>query len=183
MSVSLSIHSIYDEDIQALLIEPLRLEILYFGNLDPERLEELDDKRKQRLLNWKPKSPGEKFDVKAMFQSLHYMLTGFVNTNEGEFPLNFLNGRRLTIGEIGWGPVSFYTETDVKYISKTLNELNFDFILSRFNADFFNQNQIYPSRYQWRDTDGLELLEAIKNLVSFVNKIADENKGIYLIFL
>ncbi len=59
-----------------------------------------------------------------MFQSLHYLLTSEIETNLGTFPLNFLNGNRIEVGEIGWGSVTFYNSDDVKAIATALSKLN-----------------------------------------------------------
>jgi hypothetical protein len=178
MSMSLNIRTVTDEDINAVIDEPLRLELLHYGELlDPEQIE--DDELKAVLENWKPVSETTTFYVEAAFQSLHYLLTGETG-NSGQFPLNFLMCDRMAIGQIGWGAANFYTSGDVREIRDSLRAIEFEEFKNRYSADIFNQLKIYPSGYVWQADDIHGLWKTFNQLREFVNTTADNGMGFYL---
>jgi hypothetical protein len=118
-----------------------------------------------------------------MFQSLNYLLTLQIESNQSSFPLNFLTGKRNDIGEIGWGAAKFYNLDDVKQISTTLNNLNYAEVEKGFNADFFNENKIYPTGYIWTISDGITLIKKLKKIAEFVNETKNKNLGIYRVLV
>ena len=182
MSMNMRLRTISDEEISDIEEEPLRLEIYHYGELlDPSVLEDYDEVEKEDILNWKPKSNPKTFYLEAAFQSLHYLLTLQTEWNTGEFPLNFITGQRLNIGEIGWGKGNFYTSSEVRDISHALTNLNLDTIRERYNAEFFNEKKIYPRGYKWTDTDADLLIKTLIDLRLFIDETAGLNLGMYIV--
>ena len=177
MSMNLNLTTVSDEDIEAVAASPQRLDILHYGELrDPDALEE--DER-ESLLQWKPVSVKEIFEVEGSFQALHYLLTGETEGNTGLFPLNFLTGQRLAIGEIGWGKVNFYTAADVKTIAAALEQTDLHKAAARYDPVFFNEQKIYPRGYTWVEADRESLANRLGSLRDFIHKTATDNKGLY----
>jgi hypothetical protein len=184
MSVLLRFHTVADKDISDILEEPTKLEILHYGEiLDPDSLEDIEEDVKDNILKWTPTIKSDVLYVEGMFQSLHYLLTAETETNLGTFPLNFLNGNRIEVGEIGWGPVTFYNSDDVKIIATTLSEINFSELEKRYDADKFNQKGIYPRGYTWKTNDVTSLLEKIKEIQDFFNETKNKSLGLYRVFV
>lgn len=179
MSMSLDIRTVTDKDINEIIDEPLKLELLHYGELlDPEQIED-EEELKTELENWKPSSETTVFHLEAAFQSLHYLLTGETE-NKGQFPLNFLMCDRIAIGEIGWGTANFYNAKDVREIRNSLVGIEFDEFKKRYNTDFFNQSKIYPRGYVWRDEDINGLWKTFSQLKGFINATAEKGLGFYL---
>lgn len=180
MSMYMNITTVSDNDIESVKMNPIKLEILYYGEIDEDELEDFDDDEKAEIVNWKPQSKGETFYVEAAFESLHYLLTGQSEWNSGDFPLNFLSGQRLSIGEIGWGPVSFYHSNEVKEIYDALKVLDKDNLIKSYNPNDFNEKGIYPRGYVWKENDGKELINKLNDLIDFLSRASIDKKGIYL---
>jgi hypothetical protein len=184
MSMSLRFHTVSDFDINDITEEPKRLEILHYGEiLDPSSLDDLNETEKDIIQKWTPKTKSEVFYVEGMFQSLHYLLTFQTESNQGSFPLNFLTGERNEIGEIGWGAATFYNSDDVQLIATALNNLDYSEIEKRYNADFFNENKIYPSGYTWTPNDAGTLIERLKEITEFINETNRKHLGIYRVLV
>ncbi|OQP48019.1 hypothetical protein A4H97_29725 [Niastella yeongjuensis] len=184
MSMNLELYTISDSDIRDIVEEPLRLEMLHYGQiLDPEQLDDLEEPHKQSISGWLPKIKPDIFYIEGMFQSLHYLLTLETEWGLGAFPLNFLTGKRLDIGEIGWGKATFYYADEVKEITEALNGLNYDELRKRYNADFFNEKKIYPRGYTWMPTDEESLLDKLKEITEFFGNAKDNNLGIYRVLV
>lgn len=184
MSVLLRFHAVTDKDIEDILEEPVKLEILYYGEiLNTDSLEGIEEDIIESILKWTPTINSDILYVEGMFQSLHYLLTTEFETNLGTFPLNFLNGNRIEVGEIGWGPVTFYNSDDVKVIAKSLSEINFTELEKRYDANIFNQKEIYPRGYKWKTTDITSLLEKVTEIQQFFNEMKNKNLGLYRVFI
>jgi hypothetical protein len=184
MSVLLRFYTVSDLDIADIKDEPKRLEILHYGEtLDPSSMDDFDEDKKDQILKWTPKSKPNILYVEGMFQSVHYLLTSQSQTNLGTFPLNFLNGKRHEMGEIGWGPVTFYNSNDVQVIATALNELDFSQLEKKYKADFFNKSKIYPRGYNWTNDDVNSLLQKTEEIVTFLNKTKNNNLGMYRVFV
>lgn len=184
MSVLLRFHTVSDSDISDILEEPLKMEILHYGEiLDPSSLDDLDEDVKDDIVKWTPKIKSDILYIEGMFQSLHYLLTSETETNLGMFPLNFLNGKRIEVGEIGWGPVTFYNSDDVKGISAALSELNFSELEKKYDADTFNKKGVYPRGYTWKIDDVSSLKEKIKEITAFISDTKNKNLGLYRVFV
>jgi hypothetical protein len=180
--MNMRLHTVCDEDISAVEAEPIKLEILHYGELlDPSLLDDWEESEKEHLLGWKPTGISEVFYVDAAFQSLHYLLTGETEWGKGEFPLNFLTGQRRPLGEIGWGRANCYTAADVKQIAVALNQVNLENVKTKFDPDLFNKKEINPRGYTWTEKDRDSLLERLRELKSFVNNTAGQNLGFYIV--
>ncbi|MCX6318899.1 MAG: DUF1877 family protein [Bacteroidetes bacterium] len=184
MSVLLRFHTVSDTDLSEILQEPIKLEILYYGEvLDPSALDDLDDEAKDNILTWTPEVKSDVLYVEGMFQSLHYLLTAESDTNLGAFPLNFLNGKRQEAGEIGWGPVTFYNSNDVQIIAEALDELDLSELERKFDPAILNEMRIFPRGYVWKKDDIGSLLEKIKEITAFLKETKNKHLGLYRIFV
>ena len=184
MSMSLRLYTVSDSDIRDIEREPLRLEILYYGEiLGPSALDELDESKKEQILKWAPEHKPDVLYIEAMFQSLHYLLTLETEWGKGTFPLNFLSGTRLDIGEIGWGAATFYTSDEVKQISAALENMDLVDLEKRYDADVFNENEIYPRGYKWMPSDNESLLLKLKETLKFINEAKDKSVGIFRVLV
>lgn len=184
MSVLLRFHTVSDTDISEILDEPIKMEILHYGEiLDPSSLDDLDEDAKDNIIKWTPKIKSDILYVEGMFQSLHYLLNSEIETNLGTFPLNFLNGKRIEVGEIGWGPVTFYNSDDVKAIATALNEINLTELANKYDADTFNDKGIYPRGYTWTKDDVSSLIEKIREITTFISETKNKNLGLYRVFV
>lgn len=182
MSMSMQLRTVSDEDTQAVAADPLKLEILHYGELsDPGVADDLEEDERNALLAWKPSHEPQVHYLEAAFQSLHFLLTGETEPGKGDYPLNFITARRRPIGEIGWGPSSFYTATEVKTIATALNGLDLQQVRKRYNTDLFNN--LFPGGYTWTDQDGEDLLEQLIALRSFIDSTASTGKGIYIVIV
>ena len=142
----------------------------------------MPDIEKDDFLNWEPASSNpQKFYLDAAADSISYLLTSEIDRSRTTFPLNFLNCERIGIGEIGWGKANFYTSGDVLLISKALNDLDYDLISSRYNADYFNTQKIFPNKYIWSEIDKIELLAKLKDLRTYVDDVAKQGLGFYIV--
>ena len=160
------------------------MEILHYGEmLDPSSLDQFEEDVKDNILKWTPKIKSDVLFIEGMFQSLHYLLTSETETNLGTFPLNFLNGKRIEVGEIGWGPATFYNSDDVNVIATTLSEIDFKELENEYDADTFNQKGIYPRGYTWTTNDVGSLIEKIKEITAFINETTNNNLGLYRVFV
>lgn len=177
MSMSMNIRTVADEDIIQVLDDPLKLELLHYGELlDPGQI--VDDDLKE-LQNWKPSTTTTIFHLEAAFQSLHYLLTGETE-NKGPFPLNFLMCNRMAIGQIGWGAANFYNSREVREIKDSLDTIVWEEFKERYNADFFNRSNIYPRGYVWRADDINGIWKTFCQLREFVHTTANKGLGFYL---
>jgi len=184
MRVLLRFFTVSDADIADVIEEPLKLEILHYGEIvDPSSLDDLDEDIKENIVNWTPKIKSDVLCVEGMFQSLHYLLTSETDTNSGTFPLNFLNGKRREVGEIGWEPATFYDSEDVKAISAALSELDLSALEKKYDADLFNKKEIYPVSYTWTIADATSLIEKIKEIEAFMRETKNKNSGVYRVFV
>ena len=182
--MSLRLLTVSDFDITDIEAEPIRLDILHYGEvLDPSSLDDLKELEKEQIYKWTPKTTPTAFYVEGMFQSLHYLLTLQTEWGKGEFPLNFLTGSRLDIGEIGWGKATFYKSAEVKQISEALNSLDYAELARRYNATFFNEMKIYSRGYTWTQEDAESLLTKTKELASFVSDAASNSLGMYRVLV
>jgi hypothetical protein len=178
--MSMNIKTVSDKDIETVKANPIKLSVLHYGDIYEDELEDFEDNEKTEILNWKPEINGEVFYIEAAFESLHYLLTGQSEWNSGKFPLNFLTGQRLCIGEIGWGPARFYYSKEVKEIYVALKELNKDTVIEFYSSVDFNSKGIYPRGYIWKDNDGIELMKKLNDLIDFLSKAVNDKRGIYL---
>lgn len=184
MSMNLRFYTVYDSDIDDIIQEPMRLNMLYYGEiLDTTALDELEKSEKESIVKWIPKIKSDIFYIGSMFQALHYLLTLETEWGKGAFPLNFLTGQRLDIGEIGWGRATFYRSNDVIQISDTLESLDYEEVEKRFNADFFNEKEIYPKGYKWIASNSKGLLVKLKEITDFINSAKYRNLGMYRVLV
>ena len=184
MSVLLRFHTVSDTNINDILDEPIKLEILHYGEiLDPSSLDDFDEEVKDNILKWTPQIESDILYVEGMFQSLHYLLTSETETHLGTFPLNFLNGNRVEVGEIGWGPATFYNSKDVQVIASALSEVNFTDLEKKYDAETFTQKNIYPRGCTWTKDDVGILIEKVKEIATFINEAKNKNLGLYRVFV
>jgi hypothetical protein len=186
MSVSLSIHVVSDSDIADLQEAPIRFEILHFGMInEPSLLDGLSEAEKEKILQWTPQSEPDAITIGGMSQALYYLLTSEVDTNSDavSFPLDFLVGKRLEIGEMGWDFVTFYNSQDVKLIAEALNELDLSDLRARYDPVFFNHAGIYPKGMTWTDDHFWMLLDKMQELIDFVNDTKDQDMGLYKVYI
>jgi Domain of unknown function (DUF1877) len=184
MSVSSRLHTISDEDIKSIIEQPLRLEILYYGEIRDEKvLEGFTEEQKRSILTWKPSIKSEIYYLDAAFLSISYLLTGELVGNETTYPLNFLLCERLKIGDIGWGGANFFTSKEVKKILSAIQSINPETINNRFDVDFFNKNEIYPIGYNWIEKDRYELIELLEKLVKFIKGTTQNDLGFFVVLV
>lgn len=184
MSMSLRFHTVSNTDITEILENPLKLYILYNGHYqDDSVMNEIGNDKNKSLLNWTPKIESETFFVDGMFQSLQYILTEEIEWNKSEFPFNFLSGKRIDIGEIGWGKATFYNSEDVNTISNYLKNIDYIEIRKRYNSEIFNEKKFYPSGYNWSENDADRLIIKLKELSEFISNTNEKGLGIYRVLI
>lgn len=184
MSVNLDIRTIDDEDIRAIVAEPILLQMLQYGEVvETEEFDEMEPQEKEAILSWKPKTESITFYVEGKFQSFNYLLSGYKEHREGEFPLNFLLAQDLKIGEVGLGPAAAYYSHQVKLIVDSLLAIDKAQFLSRFDAGLFNELPIYPRNYNWKNEDAVTLFNDFFKMRNFLADTERKNwESIWLLF-
>ena len=182
MSMSMKISTVSDTDIEEIKAIPEKLEIIHYGEIFEEDLEDLDldEKEKKELLEWKPKHQSLFFHIAASFEAINYLLTEDPVWGNGVFPLNFLGEQGIPIGEIGWGPARFFSSKETQEIYDRLKILDIEKISAFYNVDNFNKYHIYPKGYIWTDTDIEKLISKIRGLVEFISEAKNGELGIYI---
>ncbi|WP_158538612.1 DUF1877 family protein [Chitinophaga skermanii] len=169
--MSMQFRTVHDQDIAAVELDPMKLEILHYGEiLDPSLLDDLDADEKEALITWAPAGRYTIFYVEAAFQSLHYLLTGEMENGKGHFPLNFIYGDSRPTGEIGWGKAHFYTASEVQQIAGALHGLDIKQLRARAINGLSEQVVDY-------------LLEVVEELKDFVQATADKQLGLYRVIV
>ena len=176
----MKIKTVSDNDIESVKSNHMKVKTLHYGEIYEDELEGLTIHEKADIMNWKPESNGEIFHIEAAFESIHYVLTSESEWNSGTFPLNFLQYRKLSIGEIGWGPVSFFYSKEVKEIYEGLKAINKEDKLKTYSSVDFNAKRIGPRGYVWQNDDGEKIIEKISALINFIEKAVHVKSGIYL---
>lgn len=179
MSMSQCYYAISDNEIDIFKAQPLKLDILFYGELDEDYLKGLPAEVAADLTGWQPAALQENHNLEGAFMGLHCFLSGETEANTGSFPLNFIATHRLPVGEIGWGPVNFFYAADVAVLAQALNALDDEILIKRYNADFYNQHTIYPKGYHWKPEDGAFLLAQLNDLSAFINQLAAAGKGMF----
>lgn len=181
MSMSLTIRTLSDREFNDISAQPLLLDILLYGAVDADLLEEEDDGVQEAITAWTPDDAArEAYFLEGAFSSLHYLLTGKMDQSETVYPLNFLMHHRHPVGEVGWGPASLYSAAEVQAISTALNSLDPADLRINYDADTYNALGIYPRGYTWKPEDEHSLLDRFDEMKAFINRAAAEEKGICL---
>lgn len=91
------------------------------------------------------------------WQAIHYLLTG--SAEGGSDPLGFLMvGGREVGAETGYGRPRLFAPDDVRRLNDALRAMSDDQFWSRFDAQQFEAEQIYPGH--WDDESPDELRDA-----------------------
>lgn len=165
MSMNGNFRALPDEELQALIGEPSRVEQLlyasFFGGSNGN---------------------GDELEIDKAWHGLHFLLTG--TAWEGSVPLNFIVSGGEEVGDdLGYGPARGLNSEDVKKIDTALDPLTTDELRQRFDADRMTELEIYP--FGWsHDPDGeLDyLLEFFTELRAFVRRTAERRHAL-LVYL
>jgi len=165
MSMNGNFRALPDEELNALLADPSRVEQLLYASFSGGGSNGHDE-----------------LEVDKAWHGLHYLLTG--SAWDGDFPLNFIVvGGEVVGDDLGYGPARALTSGDVQKIDAALEPLTPDELRQRFDDGRMTELQIYP--FGWgHDPDGeLEyLLEFYEELRAFVRRTAEQGHAL-LVYL
>jgi hypothetical protein len=166
MSMIGNFRALPDEDLQALLADPTRVEQLLYAS----------------FFGGGSNGHGDEIEVDKAWHGLHFLLTG--SAWEGNFPLNFIVVGGEEVGDdLGYGPARALSSDDVRKIDAAFEPLTPEELGRRFDAQRMTELQIYP--FGWsHDPDGeLEyLLEFYTELRAFVRRTAERRHAL-LVYL
>lgn len=191
MSTTLSIRSVTDALIEEVKGNTIKVNILIDAphGLEEDMLEEsiesyeewlnrdLTDTERELLANWKPDFIPE-YETIDYFRIIHFLLTGYQESTTGEFPLNFLLGKRIEMGEMGWGTASFYTSKDVKDIDQAISAITDDELRKRFETDVLNSPRFKSDG--WRGDDVEAISKDFTYLKTVIRSFSERNLGMFI---
>ena len=186
MSMIGCFYAVSDGDLEAILQQPTRLKGLWGAPAAPPKAPSLLGKlfgtktapAPVPAKPWEPSSKPESFEVDKAWHGIHFLLTG--SDWEGEGPLAFmLHGGREIQEDLGYGPPHAFTSTEVKEISKALQEVNIDDLHNQADPARFAANEIYPTIWGEPKEECIGYVtEYLKSLREFVAKTAAQNRGL-----
>jgi hypothetical protein len=123
-------------------------------------------------------SNGDYLNIDKSWHAIHFLLND--SNWSGTPPLfNVILGGKEIGEDVGYGPVRYLTCEEVKELSVSLENIGDD-IISKYNADKLNENEIYPQLWE-EDEQVKEFLKScfikVKN---FYNKAASDHKAVLL---
>ena len=190
MSMIFGLNTLSDENIAKLLKEPALVWRVLAPD-DPEiYIEEMENNKGflARLFGKKidPESielpeltyrEGEDVfeDLDKAWHGIHYLLTG--TAWEGEPPLNFLLCGGVVVGKIdvGYGPARVLRAQEVAVISQALNDIDHDWLSTRYNPTDMIQKEIYPDIWEREEgQDGADAPLTVKAAADSGVSIGDQ---------
>jgi Domain of unknown function (DUF1877) len=166
MSMNGNFRALPDEELQALLADPSRVEQLLYPS----------------FFGGGSNGHGDEFEVDKAWHGLHFLLTG--TAWEGTFPLDFIVVGGEEVGDdLGYGPARALRSEDVRSIDAALEPITPNELGRRFDAGRMTELQIYPDGWT-HDPDGeLEYLVGYyADLRGFVHRTAEQGHAL-LVYL
>jgi|MudIll2142460700_1097286.scaffolds.fasta_scaffold34605_3 hypothetical protein len=193
MSMIGNFRSASDEDIEALMKVPKRIELFLYGEYfnPPAKKRGLFSflRRGNRDVaacsttpndTWAPETDGPAFEVDKAWHGIHFLLCS--SAWEGRHPLNFIVAGGTPIGDVdvGYGPARAYTSTEVAEIAQALQSITGDQLRAKFDSKVFFDNKIYPEIWNEPVEECLDsyLLSYFEDLKAFVLKARDDGRGL-----
>lgn len=165
MSMNGNFKALSDQELDALLADPSRVEQLLYASFFGGSSNGHDD-----------------LEIDKAWHGIHFLLTG--TAWESSLPLGFIVAGGVEVGDdLGYGPARALRSEDVLKIETALEPLKTEELRQRFDADRMTELEIYP--FGWsQDPDGeLEyLLEFYTEMRAFVRRTAERRHGL-LVYL
>ena len=165
MSMNGNFKALSNEELDALLADPSRVEQLLYASF------------------FGSGSNGhEELEIDKAWHGIHFLLTG--NAWEASLPLGFVAAGGEEVGDdLGYGPARALRSEQVVEIDRALEPFTTDELRRRFDADRMTELEIYPSGWS-DDPDGeLEYLLAFyMELRAFVHRTAERGDAL-LVYL
>jgi hypothetical protein len=177
-----------DSEFQEILADPEKAAEFMnpsFPGFDVEAMMKMESTKNPELLEAKQQELMAAFekrqedptrvDLEKEWHALHFLLTG-ESALDGEHrpdnPLhNLVMGGHETDIEATYGPLRYFTSEDVNIIADALKLISVDDLRSRFSAEAFNEEEIYPNPRPggWTMEEIEGLLMIYPKLVQFFN--------------
>lgn len=180
-----TVGQITDYDLKKIAEMPKRVELLvndgnYFEEADKGFFRRLFSKSVKKTDTWSPQQNFPLCETDKAWHAIHFLLTG--NSEEREFPLNFLMSGGVEIGDdMGYGPLRFLNASEVKELKFLLNNISSEKFRERYNITELNKAEIYPLYTNWSEDEELWISEEYEALRLYINQAYSNNNGIYII--
>lgn len=182
-------YALGDDDLQAILNQPSRIQGLWADELmspppglGPSFLARWfgfgNAAKKTAIDPWRPGEKADVCDVDKAWHGIHFLLTG--TSWEGEGPLAFmLQGGREIEFEMGYGSPHAFFSDEVRQIAAALAELDLEALYDQANPAEFAKEDIYPMIWDEPKEDCIGyLIEYLRELQTFVQKAADSHQAL-----
>lgn len=186
MSRSCLLGGINDHDIRSIEENPDRVELLlnhgeYLQEAPPAGWQKLFRKSApQRDTRWKPDLSLPTFNLGRSQYILHYIFTG--TADGGLFPENFLVSGGKEIGaDMGYGPVRFFSSTEVEDIRHYLEHWDTQKVLTRIDIQALREMHIYPSFHFLANEELTWVTREFEQLKAYATSVGRSGLGIYMV--
>lgn len=165
MSMNGNFRALPDEELDALLADPSRVEQLLYASF------------------FGGSSNGhEELEIDKAWHGIHFLLTG--SAWEAGLPLGFVVAGGTEVGDdLGYGSARALRSQQVQQIDAALEPFTNDELRKRFDADRMTELEVYP--FGWSDDPDGELeylLAYYMELRAFVHRTAERGDGL-LVYL
>ncbi len=195
MGMVLSLHSVSDENIKKILLQPEFIWRLVAPDDQDAYEKSVERKRKTGFMSWlfgskepqKITMPDMEFvegesiceDLDKAWQGIHYCLnkTAF----EAEPPLDFITVGGAVVGdiEIGIGPARVFNSQQVTAIHDRLSTISEQELATNYDPQDMDDLDIYPNIWTRDGNEGLEyIIEYFNILKKFIAHCKEHNLGI-----
>lgn len=190
MSMIGCFYALSDEDLNAIMDQPKRVERLWAKEMAQFEREKPAPSFWSKLFGAKPAAkqvdddpwqpgPAEAFDVDKAWHGIHFLLTG--SEWEGAGPLAFvLHGGREIKHDLGYGSPHGFSAAEVKEIARALADLDLKALYERADPAEFTRLEIYPTIYNSEPKEECigYVIDNLKDLREFVQQTAAANRAL-----
>jgi hypothetical protein len=154
---------------------------LDYQSLTPEEWDQMQSDDPNRVAEWFYED-GPAFSLNKCWHVMHWLLTGDASLNDDAFtdaPLgNVVMGGTDSQFEASYGQIRYLLPPEVQDVATTLSAIPFSDLSPKFEADAFNDAELYPlgRRGAWNVEEVMAEHEAFQqlysDLVAFFNRAA-----------
>jgi hypothetical protein len=122
----------------------------------------------------------EEYDLDKRWHVIHFLLNG--NVWEGTPPaFNVILGGTEIGEDTGFGPPRYLRPGEVKEVAEYLKSVSADQLLSRFDADALNANEIYSGHWNDDPEEREVIRDCYLGLVKYYEQAARERRAMILL--
>jgi hypothetical protein len=184
MSINLHLRRAEATTLDRLFGDPTKIES-FLLEIEPERLERLKANPSE-LRDFfmgrgvMRKRTEKQLDLAKNFHALHFLLTGSVEPIDTPASLLLLAGQPIGDVDVGYGPATAATPTEVAALASFLDEQPQSVLRQRFESPGMSESNVYIGDVLQRDgEEGLnELLEDAEALRTFIGQARAAGDGL-----